>query len=230
MSRDHLERSPSTGGLPPVKIREQYIVEQVPSHDSTPCYTAWVRKEIVQVPQGWTTSDFNITNERPQWSVQIYDTTPQSADTNHLKTLAETLHEETREERDSDGRGQPDRIDVWGMPFSADAPEEDRIAKCKAHILAQIATRETSRDGEFHVPELRSHDLWKRAIIIIDQPKESWNENEGGFLAVYWEHHPSYLKMLAQAYGEDHREPDTRALRYTRDELGQVLGGLTISF
>jgi hypothetical protein len=229
MSHDP-ERRLSIGGLPPIKIREHYLVEEVSSHDNTPCYTAWVREEIVQVPQGWSASDFDIANERPQRSVQIYDTTPQAADLDHLKTLAKTFHKETRKERGAGGRDRPDRIDVWGMPFAADASEEERIAKCKAHILAEIAARETSGDKDFHVPELRSHYQWNRAILIIDQPRKSWNEDEGGFLAVYWDLHLSYLEILAQAYGEDYEEPETSAFRYTRDELGQLLGELRSFF
>jgi len=225
MSHDP-ERRLSTGGKPPIKIREHYVVEEASSHDSTPCYTAWVREEILQVPQGWSASDFNVANERPQLSLQIYDTTPQAADPDRLKTLAETLHKETREERGAGCRDQPDRIDVWGMPFAADASKEERIAKCKAHILAEIAARQTSGDDGFHVPELRSHYQWNRAIVIIDQPEESWNEGEGGFLVVYWDLDPSYLEMVAQAYGEDHQEPETSAIRYTRDGLGQLLGTL----
>ncbi|KAF1922829.1 uncharacterized protein M421DRAFT_10182 [Didymella exigua CBS 183.55] len=217
------ERRLSTGGLPPIKIREQYLVEEVSSHGNTPCYTAWVREEIVRVPQGWSASDFTIATQRPQWSLQIYDTTPQAADQDHLKTLAETLHRETREERGAGGRDEPDRIDVWGMPFAADASEEDRIAKCKAHISAEMAARHTSVDDDFYVSEFHSHDQWKRAILIIDQPQESWNEGEGGFLAVYWDPHPGYLDMLAQAYDEEYQEPDTSAVRYTRDGLGQLL-------
>lgn len=224
------ERRPSTGGLPPIKIREQYVVEEISCSDNTPCYTAWVRKEMVQVPQGWSASDFHIASERPQLSFQIYDTTPQAVDRGHLKRLAETLHKETREERGFGGRDQSDRIDVWGMPFAADVSEEEKIAKCKAHILAQIAARETFENDGFRVPELQGHYHWKRVILIIDQPEESWNEDKGGFLAVYWDLYPSYLEMLAQAHGEGYSEPDTSAFRYTRDELGQELGSLRSFF
>ena len=224
------ERRPSTGGLPPIQIREHHLVEHVSSHDNTPCYTAWVRQEIVKVPQGWSAEDFGIPHERPQWSLQIYDTTPRAADPAHLKTLAETFHKETREEREAAGRDQPDRIDVWGIPFAVDAPEEERIAKCKAHILAEIAARMTSGHDDFHVQELHDHYKWKRAIVIIDQPEESWNRSQGGFLAVYWDIRPSYLEMLARAYGEDYQEPETSAFRYTRTELGELLGSLRSYF
>ncbi|KAF2688148.1 hypothetical protein K458DRAFT_385718 [Lentithecium fluviatile CBS 122367] len=81
-------RRPSTGGLPPFKIREQYVVEEAPSHDSTPCFSAW----------GWSSTDFSISDKGPKWSIQIYDTMLKSDNASHLKTLAEALHRETREE------------------------------------------------------------------------------------------------------------------------------------
>ncbi|KAH6633125.1 hypothetical protein C7974DRAFT_423532 [Boeremia exigua] len=226
MSHDP-ERRLSTGGVPPIQTRDQYLVEEVSSHDGTSCYTVWVREEIVKVPQGWSASDFTIADKRPHSSLQIYDTTPNAADPDHLKNLAEKLHKETREKRGVNTRDQPDRIDVWGIPFTADASEEERIAKCKAQISAEIAAREASGDDNFHIPELRSHYQWNRAIIIIDQPEDCWNEGEGGFLAVYWDVHPSYLEMLAQAYGEDYQQPDMSAVRCTRDELGELLGRLS---
>jgi hypothetical protein len=222
MSHDP-ERRLSTGGKPPIEIREQYLVEETSSHDGTPCYTAWVREEIVKVPQGWSTSDFTMGTKRPQRSFQIYDTTPQAADPNHLKTLAETFHKETRKER---GRDQRDRIDVWSMPFAADTSKEENMAKCKAHILAEIAVRETSGDDNFHIPALCSHYQYNRAILIVDQPEESWNKDEGGFLAVYWDLHLSWLEMLAKAYGEDYQGPETSAFRCTYDELGELFGDM----
>jgi hypothetical protein len=218
MSHDP-ERRLSTGGLPPVQIREHYVVEEVPSHDSTPCYTAWVRQEIVKVPQGWSASDFgSIPNERPSRSFQVYDTRPQAVDPDHLKSLAETLHRETHEEL-----GEDNRIDVWGMPFAVDTSEEEKIAKCKAHILAEIAARETAGDVSFQVPRLRGHYHWNRAILIIDQPEQSWNEDGGGFLAVYWDTHPEFQQRLEKVYGKEHQEPETSASRSTRDGLGNLL-------
>jgi hypothetical protein len=219
------ERRLSTGGLPPIKIREQYVVEQVLSHDSTPCYTAWVRQEIVQVPQGWSVSGFDIANQRPSWSFQIYDTMSQAADPDRLKSLAERLHRKTREELEGDHR-----IDVWGMPFAADVSEQERIAKCKAHILSEIVVRETAKDDNYQVPRLCSHYHWNRAILIIDQLEHSWNEDGGGFLVVYWDSQPKFQEMLKEAYGEEHQEPEMSASRSTLDELGNLLANLRSFF
>ncbi|KAH8896707.1 hypothetical protein GQ53DRAFT_743323 [Thozetella sp. PMI_491] len=210
-------RRPSTGGKPPIRIRENYVVEEVSSHDSTPCFTAWIRKEIIKIPEGWSLSDYADLGLRPEWSVQIYDITSQSDNLEHLKTLAETLHRETREEREVDGRPVPDRIDVWGMPLAADTTDKERIAKCKAHILAEVASRNTTGDADFQIPQLMQQ--WQRALIIIDQPQELWNGNEGGFLVAFWDIHPNYLELL----GKDHEVPETTASRYTLTELGRIL-------
>lgn len=217
------ERRSSTGGLPPIKVRKRYVVEEAPSHGGTPCFTAWARQEIAEIPQGWSASDFTIADVRPQWSLQIYDTTPHAASPEHLRKLAVMLHTETREEREGGGRGRPDRFDVWGMPCAEDASDVESLAKCKAHLLAAIAARESSGENGFHVPELHGHYQWMRARLIIDRPQGDWDESEGGFLEVHWGLQPEYLAMLAQEYGGDHQEPDTSVSRHTRDEIGQLL-------
>ena len=215
----------STGGKPPVQIREEYIIEEAPSHDGTPCFTAWIKPGIVEVPQGWSASDFPVADERPQWSLQIYDTTPQSDDAEHLRSLARALHQETREERESYGRGAPDRIDVWGMPLSVDVSDEERVAKCKGHSLAEAASRNTAENPGFSIPRLCIRERWQRGIVIIDRTRELWNEEEGGFLVSYWDSHPTYLKQTAQSYGKDHAS-DSHMVRYTRDELGGVFANM----
>jgi hypothetical protein len=124
-------RRPSTGGKPPVRIREHYVIEEAPSHDDTPCFTAWICVEIVKIPNGYCSSDYTDGNKRPEWSIQIYDTTPGSDYPEHLRGLAEKLHRHTREEREAAGRGRSDRIDIWGIPLATNLTEEERIEKCK---------------------------------------------------------------------------------------------------
>ncbi|KAJ8118443.1 hypothetical protein OPT61_g584 [Boeremia exigua] len=226
MSRDP-ERRLSTGGLPPVKVSRKHVVEKAPSHDSTPCFTAWLRDEIMEVPHGWSASEFTIADKRPQRSLQIYDTTPQAADAKHLQTLAKAFHEELCKDHGVGGRDKTARIDVWGLPLATDVSEEERIAKCKAHLLAEIAARENSGDDNCYISELSGHDQWSRSIIIIGRPEGSWDEDEGGFLAVYWDRHSQYQEMLVHAYGPDHQQPDVRVLRHTREELGTLLEDLT---
>jgi hypothetical protein len=184
-----------------------------------------MRGETVKVPEGWSAFDFTIANERPQRSFQIYDTTPQAASLYHLQTLAEEFQTELRKDHGVGGRDQTARIDVWAKPFAADAPEETKIDTCKAHILAEIDAREASGDNGFHVSELCSHDRWKRFLLMIDLPEESWNEDEGGFLAVYWDRHLSYQEMP-----ETPETRETRTRRFTREDLGTLLEDLTNFF
>ncbi|KAI0429382.1 hypothetical protein F5Y09DRAFT_310404 [Xylaria sp. FL1042] len=212
-------RRPSTGGKPPVRIREHYVVEEAPSHDDrTPCITAWIRVEIVRVPEGWPASDFPVDDTRPEWSIQIYDTTSQSDNRDHLRALAEMLHRETREEREASGREAPDRIDVWGMPLPADMSDEERVARCKAHQQAEIASRDGAAN-DFPIPPLDSHREWQRGIVIIDRPPARWDEGEGGFLEVHWDVNPAWREMM----GPDYKEPEVSWFRFTRSELDRSL-------
>lgn len=218
------ERRLSTGGLPPIRVREQCVVEKVPSHHdpSVPCYTAWMREEIVKVPEGWLASNFTIANERPQRSFQIYDTRPQAVNSIYLQTLAKEFQTELCKDHGVDGRDQTARIDVCAKPFAADVSEETKIDTCKAHILAEIAARETSGNNGFHISELCIRDRWKRFLLIMDQPEEPWNEDEAGFLAVYWDRHSSHQGMP--------EGPETCTRHYTREELGTLLEDLTNFF
>lgn len=75
-------------------------------------------------------------------------------------------------------------MDVWAKLFAADASEETKIDKCKAHVLAEIAARKILGGIGFHVSKLCSYDRWKRFLLIVDRPKEFWKEDEAGFLAV----------------------------------------------
>lgn len=214
----------STGGLPPVKIREIYVVEEAPSHDETPCYTAWIKVELLsEIPQGFSASDFSNINNYSRWSIPIYDTTPASDSPEYLSALAEALHRETIEERFLNDRGEPDRIDVWGIPLPTNTSEEERIAKCKAHFLAEVASRNASGNPEFYMPRLKAREKWQRAIVVIYKPQSDWNEDESSFLAVYWDLHPRYIEDRKVRNGEDYDEPDTSVLRLTRKELGSEL-------
>lgn len=211
------ERRISTGGLPPIRVHEECVVEKAPSyHDpSIPCYSAWIREEIVKVPEGWLASDFTIANKRPQRSFQIYNTTSQAANLDRLQTLAREFQTELCKDHGVGGRDQTARIDVWAKPFTANESEETKINTCKAHILAEITARELLGDGSFHISKLSSHNQWKRFLLIMDQPEESWDQDKADFLAVYWDHHSG---------------PETRTRRCTRKELGMLLEDLTNFF
>ncbi|KAI1365679.1 hypothetical protein F5Y08DRAFT_303377 [Xylaria arbuscula] len=190
----------STGGKPPIKVRFHYVVEEAPSHDvQTPCMTAWEKEEIVAYPKGWPEWDYEVGDTRPMWSIQVYDTTPHSDNREHLGALVEMLHRDTKEVRYASGRDERDRVDVWGMPLPIDMPDEERVARCKAHMQAEIVARECAPAGtayDFHIPQLSTINMWKRGLVIIDRQQEQWNDGEGGFLVVKWGVHPSYIEMM----------------------------------
>ncbi|KAI3325507.1 hypothetical protein HD806DRAFT_449648 [Xylariaceae sp. AK1471] len=213
-------RRPSTGGLPPIKMREEHVIEQVPSHHNTPCFTAWTREVIVKVPEGWSAGDFEISDKRPDWGVQVYDTSPGADDLERLRCLAERLFRESGE----DGGW---RLDLWGLPLNAGTSDQERIERCKGHFLREVE----ARDGEvLGMPSGGFLGKWQRGILIIEgdgagNESEVGGEGEKGFLAVCWDVLPSYLEMLAREYGKDYEEPEVGVFRYTRSELGQVLAG-----
>ena len=223
------ERRLSTGGLPPIQVREECVVEEGPSyHDaSVSCYTAWIREEIVKVPEGWCASDFAIANERPQRSFQIYDTTPRAAeDLERLENLAREFQIELGREHGVGGRDQTARIDVWGMPmpmpFAADEDgdggEERKIEVCKKHLLAEVAARERVGDEGFLVSEFEGCGEWRRFLLIMDRQGDFWDWDGGeerAFLAVYW----GYREGL-----------ETRTQRCSWKEAGVLLEDLTNFF
>lgn len=243
------ERRLSTGGLPPICVTEQCVVERAPSHHdpSVPCYTAWMRQEILKVPAGWSASNFSIADTPSERSFQIYITTPQAANIDYVQALAREFQEELCKDHRVGGRDTTARIDVWAKLFAADTSEQTKIDSCKAHILAEIAARETSGANGFHVSAFCRYDRWERFLLIMDSPEESWNQGEGGFLAVYWR--PSIPReMPDEAWIEDEggllsmfsnrdsssrqvpERPGTRTERYTREELGTLLEDSTNFF
>ncbi|KAF4831580.1 hypothetical protein CGCTS75_v005102 [Colletotrichum tropicale] len=240
-------RRASTGGKAPRKALLQYVIEEMPSHDNTPCFTAWRRAVRLPIPEKYarSPSDSDSDDEdgqtRPKMSYQIYDTTPLSANPDHLKTRAKKVHEETFKARWRIGFDFHDRIDLWGMPLAVDASIEERIKKCRAHACAEIASREHA-DDTFHISRLINHvdwprSDWRRVIIIIDRPPELWNENEGGFLVVFWDlsmEHPATtsgeVEGLRSGQDEGQQAPEMEVMRCTYDGVGKVMGEVREAF
>ncbi|KAH0444741.1 hypothetical protein CcaCcLH18_00399 [Colletotrichum camelliae] len=242
-------RRASTGGKAPRKYLLQYVIEEMPSHDNTPCFTAWERAIRMPIPEKYArpqASDSDSDNEdrqtRPKMSFQIYDTTPLSDNADHLKALAEKIHKETFRARWRIEFEFYDRIDLWGMPLAVDASTEERITKCRAHACAVIASRERA-DDTFHVSRLINHldwprsEDWNRVIIIIDRAQELWNENEGGFLAVYWDlssENPAAtsgeVEGLLNGQDEGRRAPEMEVLRRTYDGVGTLMKEMREAF
>lgn len=207
-----------------------------------------MRQEILKVPAGWSASHFPIADTPSKRSFQIYITTPQAANLDHVQALAREFQEELCKDHGVGGRDTTARIDVWAKLFAADTSEQTKINSCKAHVLAEIAARETLGVDSFHVSAFCRYDRWERFLLIMDSPEESWNQGEGGFLAVYWDHPLIPRETPDGTWIEDeggllgmfsHREsssrevperPGTRTERYTREELGTLLENLTNFF
>lgn len=206
-----------------MRILTRLVVEDAPSHDDTPCVTAWEHVEIAAVPAGWSLSDFPEKGKRPQWALQFYDTTPGADDPDRLRALAAKLFNDTRDDREAGGRAEPDRIDVWGLPLADGTLAAERVARCRAHAEEAMEFRNGGQLKGFRIPEFGSYIDWRRAIVIVDRPEALWDEGEGGFLEVYWDVHPEYLRHMRLVYGESYVEPEHRALRETWEGLGGVL-------
>ncbi|KAK8132254.1 hypothetical protein PG999_000427 [Apiospora kogelbergensis] len=219
----------STGGQPPIKFLLHYVVEQVPSRNGrTPCFTAWLREELAsgQITT-WNDEPIRVEDTRPEFAIQVYDTTtPPSQDSGgdvdqRLQALAKALHAETRGEREGPPGRDRDRIDVWGLPLSADLSDEERIATCKAHLLAEIAARDGG-ETEFPIERIGNSFTFGRALYIIDRPPSRWDEGEGGILELLWDVNPGYRAMMVHEFGEKYEtyEYEPIVTRVTRAELG----------
>ncbi|KAK8021717.1 hypothetical protein PG990_006855 [Apiospora arundinis] len=235
MSTGTPARRLSTGGQPPIRIFEHYVVEQVPSRDGrTPCFTAWLREELADgCRTTWDDEPIRVADTRPEFAIQVYDTTTPPSSQGHgndtdngveqqLKALAQALHAETRWERDGPPGDDRDRIDVWSLPLPADLSDEERIATCKAHLLAEIAARDGGDITGFPIERCQDHGKWGRALYIIDRPPAFWNEGEGGILELLWDVNPGYRAMLVREGGEQYKtyEFEPSVARVTRAMLG----------
>ncbi|KDN68419.1 hypothetical protein CSUB01_07540 [Colletotrichum sublineola] len=211
------ERSRSTGGQAPIRVILDYIVEHIPSHDGKPFFTAWIRRSYPNPPpyKPWSTlacdnSDREyVDSTRPLLSILFYDITPGSDNHDHLKALAESLYRETHELCELPDRDQYIRTEVCGMPLPAGLSDKEKAAKCKAHAMAEIASRKAGGAGldlqitpiideVFHIDEY--------FIFVIDKPRENWNEDEGGVLEINWDMNGGQL-------------PEGRTTRLTPDEF-----------
>ncbi|KAK8094775.1 hypothetical protein PG997_001460 [Apiospora hydei] len=223
----------SYGGKPPIRIREHYVVEPVPSRDGrTPCFMAWLREELAPA-RG---EPNRVADTRPEFAIQVYDTTiapPPSRGRDgdgdgdveqHLRVLAKALHAETHWERDGPPAEDRDRIDVWGLPLPADLSDAEKIATCKAHLLAEIAARDGDGGGDTEFPIARVNDWEKfgRALYVIDRPPARWDEGEGGILELLWDVNPGYRAMLVRDASPEYKtlEFEPSVTRLTRAELG----------
>lgn len=220
-----MERRLSTGGKPPVKIEERYIIEEAPSRGGLPCATAWFRHEIVEfgskIHEGWSLSDYDYDRGSPPWSIQVYDTSEDAGHVEHLILVAETLHKQTRDDRENHEaqvRVDRDRIDVWGMPLPFETSESERIARCKMHFEGFVQS-EFMRLPSFHW-------RWRKGILIIDRPPHRWGDDEEAFMTVFWDASPESLEHFSDDQREDLQRGEVA--RYSFSGVRQKLGGLTL--
>lgn len=102
---------PIGGGRPPLRIHPETVVVKVPSHDDTPCFTAYTVYEEYE--------------DCPKFGLRVYDTTPSAGSEDRIRDLATKIHEGTEKERNTRCRSvDRDYIEVQGLPLAADVTEE----------------------------------------------------------------------------------------------------------
>ncbi|KAK6222544.1 hypothetical protein QIS74_04246 [Colletotrichum tabaci] len=209
------------------RVYPRTIVEEAPSHDGRPCYAAWQMTEMD--PDTQTPPD---ASNRPKWSIQLYDTTPEAGDREHIKATAKRLEESTRRARQR--REAHSRVEVHGLVLPAGTPEAERVALCAAHHRAEVAARNASGTADFFIPPTFD-ELWERRILVIDKPVadaardesspgtgERDDDGGGAFLAVFFD-------MIPEAAAEGPDGPDYEVVRFPGRDLGDRLRSFTSS-
>ncbi|KAK3304120.1 uncharacterized protein B0T15DRAFT_230931 [Chaetomium strumarium] len=157
------------GGKPPRKRPpEEVVVDQAPSHDGAPCFTAYTRSAERHRPPLFALRIYDI---------MLYDTMPAAGDTERIRQLALQLHTGTEFER-CDATAAPDlmrdRVQVVGLPMAADVPDGRRVECCQAHHMAEVAARIATRRRDYYLPATFHTDGWWRALVVIDRLEEGW--------------------------------------------------------
>ncbi|KAI1399494.1 hypothetical protein F4819DRAFT_464778 [Hypoxylon fuscum] len=161
------------------------VVERAPNHDNTnPCFTAWelcveASDDIPDV------SAPGSAEQRPKLSVQMYDTTLEAGDDEHIRALVRRIYEETED------RIGNCRIDLYGLPMPVDTEGEERVTRCVAHQKAEIATRNATGRSDFFIPPTFG-DQWDRGIIIVNKPERDWHDDYSSFICVDFDKLPKY--------------------------------------
>ncbi|EON98439.1 putative arca-like protein [Phaeoacremonium minimum UCRPA7] len=227
------------GGRRPRKILpKEAVVEQAPSHDGAPCFTAY-------------TVDAEQTT-RPLFALRIYDTTPEAEageGADRTRQLALDIHSGTEFERcDTAPAVDRDRIEVVRLPMPADTPDEQRIERCQAHHMAEVRARTTSHRADFYLPATFDTEGWWRGLVIIDRLENGWEgvtlnrprpekgftseggmippsarrtDPHGGLLYVRWE-----LTELARRENEHDPLPEVAVSQYPIYRLANCLADL----
>ncbi|SPO01997.1 uncharacterized protein DNG_04670 [Cephalotrichum gorgonifer] len=199
------EDSDSDPGPSVVGIIRFDVVEEAPSHDDTPCISVWEDKKAEDERLAkW------VQGGRPKYTIQIYDTTPNSRDDlRHLKTLALKLHKDTYKDRM--GRGDPDRedrLDVYGLAMPAGTSDEDRVKQCIAHQEVEIISRNSTGKSDFYISGTYDAQSYQRFLVIIDGDiniQTDADPDESPFLVVFWGFpEKARQEIMTTEHGRDH--------------------------
>lgn len=122
---------------------------------------------------------------RPRPSLQIYYTTPLTAP-DELETVARTLETVVLKDRFIRSGANHERLDVYSLPttdetardgFCTLAEADAAVQRCVAHQRAEIAARDTMKNGkEWYI---QRYDVpkgeWRRQIVVIRTPVAEWD-------------------------------------------------------
>ncbi|SPO01996.1 uncharacterized protein DNG_04669 [Cephalotrichum gorgonifer] len=160
-----------------VNLTSFAVTEKAPSHrKDIPCFSSWegTSAEDPQHAKG-------IRDERPMYSIQIYDTTPDSNNPKHVWALALELHQATfgtrMNFRDPESE---DRLDVYGLPMSTDTSDDERVNRCIAHQKAEIESRHSTGRTDFYISGTCEPSDYRRFLLIIDGPVPQLDGGESG--------------------------------------------------
>lgn len=174
------------------------VIEEAPSHDGTPCISAWKCHRTADLKYREL-----VPGNRPKYSIQIYDTTPDSANPEYLNALAGNIHKRTHKDRTRRHDLEwEDRLDVYGLPMPRGTHLNDRVRRCIAHQKAEIVSRNLTGKSDFYISGTYSAwDLRRVLFIVASQVEpEAWEYDEnaetydewdpdtwdGPLCAVYW--------------------------------------------
>lgn len=91
--------------------------------------------------------------------------------------MALQIHTGTEHERcQRTVRDDRDRIEVVGLPRRPDESEDERIERCKAHYLAQVAARRATGQRDFYLPAtFHTYGYWRR-LLLLERLGPGWEE------------------------------------------------------
>lgn len=99
---------------------------------------------------------------------------------------------------------------MYGLPLPADTPPEERVAKCIAHLDAEVAARDATGTSDFFIPQ--AFNDYDREFIIIAKPEQDWDQGDGGFIHVHYR------------FKDQEKKLEPYWCPCTKEELDEMLG------